>query len=205
MTNKSEQEVEAKFLVRDLAAAASRLEALGAGITAGRVREINLRFDTPDGRLTRDRQVLRLRQDAHAVLTFKGPAKAGESVSIRQEIEFQVSDFQAARHFLEALGYEVSIMYEKFRTTYAYQDLTVVLDEMPFGQFLEIEGPEAASIQKAAVDLQLDWDARSVLSYLALFQELQVARGISARNLTFAELQDVQATPEDLGLRFADH
>ena len=198
-----DQEIEVKFLVRDLKVIEERLIALGASRSAERVRETNLRFDTPEGELTRRHQVLRLRQDAGAVMTFKGPAQAGESVSVRQEIEFEVSDFGAAQRLLEALGYVVSVIYEKYRTTYSLGALEVVLDEMPFGSFLEIEGPDSASIQRLAEDLRLDWPARSSASYLALFNQLRAARSLSAQNLTFAELAGVNAAPEDLGLRYA--
>ncbi len=201
--SKNEQEIEVKFLVRDLAVVAGRLKALGARVSSERVHETNLRFDTPGGELTRNRQVLRLRQDAGAVLTFKGPAAPGQSVSMRQEIEFKVSDFEAARHFLEALVYQVAITYEKFRTMYDLRDLVVTLDEMPFGSFVEIEGPDAEAIRRSAEDLNLDWEARSLASYLGLFNQLRESRGLDARNLTFEELKDVKASPQDLGLRYA--
>ena len=201
---KSEQEIEVKFPVHDLDALSNRLKAQGAVLSAPRVHEINLRFDTPDGVLTRDRRVLRLRQDAGAVMTYKGAAQPGAEVSSRQEIEFQVSDFGAARRLLEALGYKVSVMYEKFRTTYTLDNLTVVLDEMPFGSFVEIEGPDAESIRSAAAKLGLDWEARSVASYLALFGVLCSARGIAAQNLSFAEFEGIQVRMADMGLRYAD-
>jgi adenylate cyclase class 2 len=202
--SKSEQEIEVKFLVHDLSAVAERLRAAGARLSSPRVHETNLRFDTPDGALTRERRVLRLRQDAGSVLTYKGPAAPGQAVSVRQEIEFTVSDFQAARHFLEALGYQVSITYEKYRTMYQFGSLVVTLDEMPFGSFIEIEGPDAESIRTAAAEIHLNWEARSVASYLALFNQLCVARGLTAQNLTFAELQGVEASPQDLSLHYAD-
>lgn len=202
---KDDQEMEAKFAIRDLAKIERRLRDLGAELAFPRVLETNLRFDTPDFSLSRARQVLRLRQDAGAVMTFKGPARAGEAVSVRQEIEFQVSDFAAARRLLEALGYEVAVIYEKYRTTYHLDELAITLDEMPFGSFIEIEGPGAEAIQKAAADLDLDWDARSSASYLGLFDLLRTSRGLSARHLTFEELQGVQASPEEYGMRFADN
>lgn len=200
----NDQEVEVKFPVRDLPAIAARLEALGARVTAPRVREINLRFDTPDGALSKERRVLRLRQDAGSVMTFKGPSQPGESVSVRQEIEFTVSDFAAARRLLEALGYAVVVTYEKFRTTYALHNLLVVLDELPFGSFIEIEGEDAEAIHAAADALGLEWGARSTASYLSLFAQLSTARRLTAKNLTFEELAGVQAHPADMGLRYAD-
>lgn len=48
----SDQEIEAKFLLHDPSRLAARLETLGAPVTAVRVHEVNLRFDTPDGALT---------------------------------------------------------------------------------------------------------------------------------------------------------
>lgn len=201
--SKSEQEIEVKFYVRDLAAIARRLETLGARKSAERVREVNLRFDTPDGSLTRKHQVLRLRQDFNAVMTYKGAAQPGEEVSARQEIEFQVSDFTAAQHLLEALGYQVAVIYEKYRTTYQLNDLTIVLDEMPFGLFIEIEGPDADTIHRAAETMGLNWEARSVASYLALFNTLKNSKNVKAQHLTFEELAGVQVFPEDLGLQYA--
>jgi adenylate cyclase, class 2 len=202
--SKTELEIEVKFAVRDLAGLAGRLQRLGAVVAAERVHEINLRFDTPAGDLSRERRVLRLRQDAGAVMTYKGPQDAGTDVSARQEIEFQVSDFGAARRLLEALGYVVSVMYEKFRTTYSLDDLIIVLDEMPFGNFVEIEGPDSLSICAAAAKLGLDWEARSTASYLGLFNQLRLVRGLPAQNLAFAELEGVHPQIQELGLRYAD-
>lgn len=201
---KSEMEIEVKFPVRNLGTLAQRLITHQAIVSAPRVHEINLRFDTPDGSLTRDRRVLRLRQDAGSVMTYKGPAQPGSEVSSRQEIEFQVSDFGAAHRLLEALGYEVSVMYEKYRTTYTLDDLVIVLDEMPFGNFAEIEGPDAESIRDAAAKLGLDWEARTVASYLALFSFLCSTRGLTAQNLSFSEFEGIEIRVSDMGLRYAD-
>jgi adenylate cyclase, class 2 len=200
---KNDEEMEVKFLVHDLAEIESSLQALGGSLSAQRVFEINLRFDTADGTLAGAGRVLRLRRDTNAVMTFKGPSQPGAEVATRQEIEFQVSDFEAARRLLEALGYQIAVIYEKFRTTYRLDHLLVTLDEMPFGSFIEIEGPDPASIRVAATALKLDWEARSTASYLGIFKHLLEARSLNLQNLTFAELKGIQAAPEDLGLRFA--
>jgi adenylate cyclase class 2 len=164
---------------------------------------VNLRFDTPARDLAAARQVLRLRKDREARLTFKGPQTAGAEVNDRQEIEFSVGDFGAARRLLKALGYEVSAMYEKYRTTYALRDAEIVLDELPFGNFVEIEGPGAGAIRKAADELGLRWERRSGDSYLSLFERLR-AGGLKAVGLTFEELDRVQVKPVELGLDYAD-
>ncbi len=197
-------EQEAKFYLLNLPALEARLQAAGAVLEAPRVKEVNLRFDTPEGTLSAARQALRLRQDSRARMTFKSPMLPGQQVSVREEIEFEVSDFDAARALLEALGYQVSVMYEKFRATYAFMGCHVTLDEMPYGDFAEIEGPGAEAILSAARALELTWEARTSDSYLAIFYHLRQKLSLQAQNLSFAELQGVKVSPGDLGIIPAD-
>lgn len=198
------QESEVKFYLADRAAFEARLIERGASLQQARLHEWNLRFDTPERTLTAQRRVLRLRQDASSYITYKGPARLGEEISVRQEIELVVDDFENARKLLEALGYEVSIAYEKFRTTYRWEGVLITLDEMPFGSFTELEGTDAAAIQRAADHFGLDWSARSVESYLALFNRLVETRSLAAKNLTFDELAGIATQAADLGMRPAD-
>jgi adenylate cyclase class 2 len=109
-----------------------------------------------------------------------------------------------ALHLLEALGYQVVVMYEKWRTVYRIGPVDIDLDETPLGCFIEVEGPNTAGIQEVAQLLGLDWEARSGESYMSLFNRVRVARGLSAQNLSFAEFQGVEVTPQDVGLRPAD-
>lgn len=203
MSADNDRELEAKFLVRDLSRLAARLAQLGAVQTGERVFESNLRFDTPARELGAGSRALRLRLDRGARLTYKGPPAAGAEVNERQEIEFSVSDFQAARRLLEALGYEVSAVYEKFRSTYRLGELEIVLDELPYGNFIEIEGPGADLIRSAADGLGLRWETHCADSYMALFDRL-VSAGLPAAGLTFAEFERFAIQPSDLGLEYAD-
>ena len=91
-----------------------------------------------------------------------------------------MGNFEAARRLLEALGYRLTVMYEKYRTTYHLRHLIVVLDEMPYGNFVEIEGSSARAIHAAANQIGLRWEARSEMSYLALFEHLRAVRGLPA-------------------------
>jgi adenylate cyclase class 2 len=210
--NPREQEIEVKFYVRDLAGVEQTLQNLNARMAQKRALETNLRFDTTENSLGRYRHVLRLRRpapgylpdDPQGLLTYKGPTQSGQSISIRQEIEVVVSDFETALHLLEALGYQVVVMYEKWRTVYRVGDVDVDLDETPLGNFLEIEGPNTAGIQEVALLLGLDWEARSGESYMALFNRVRLARGLSVQNLSFAEFQGIQVQPQEMGLRPAD-
>jgi adenylate cyclase class 2 len=199
-----DQELEVKFFVSDLQAAERRLQALGAQLSLPRVFEVNLRFDTPGGDLGRNFQVLRLRQDAIARLTFKGPASGLEGVRLRREIEFEVSDFDSARAFLEALGYQVVLIYEKFRTAYDLDGVEVSLDELPYGTFVEVEGPSPVAIREVTHKLGLDWDAAVPASYTALFDQLKVRLGLGMRDLSFESFALLSITPSDLEVGAAD-
>lgn len=199
-----DQELEVKFHISDLGALEHRLQASGAPQSQARTHEVNLRFDLPDQSLTRSLQVLRLRQDTKARLTYKGPGRDEGGVRLRREIEFVVSDFEQARSLLEALGYQVSMMYEKYRTVFELDAVHVTLDEMPFGAFAELEGPDPASIQSAAQRLELNWQDRVLDSYTALFDALRGKVGFTFRDLSFENFESLKVPLAEIGIYPAD-
>ena len=198
------REVEAKFYVRDLARIARALQERRAQCVQPRVLEINLRYDLPDGSLKAAGQVLRLRQDAQTRLTYKGPTTHSDGILSRDEIELAVADFEQARQLLEALGYLVSARYEKYRTTYQLNGRQIMLDELPYGDFVEIEGPDEAAVRALAADLGLAMSAAIPASYLALFERLCAESGLDPGQLTFAALGELQPEPDALNVRAAD-
>ncbi len=149
--------------------------------------------------------MLRLRQDDKARLTFKGPSEEQPGgILRRREIEFVVEDFENAREFLEALGYRVVVFYEKFRATYKLNDTHLMLDELPYGQFIEIEGEDAEAIRKTTDLLDLNWDAMVKAGYHALFERVAGKYQLEPSQLSFAALEKVKITAEDLGIQAAD-
>lgn len=188
----SGKELEVKFALENHTRLKQNLEALGAKVVQPRVYEINLRFDTQENDMLRSGQVLRLRKDSEARLTYKGPGQVSEGVQSRVELEFTVGDFDMAQRFLEALGYKLVVIYEKYRATYAFESVLVTLDEMPYGSFAEIEGPDGESIRIAAERLGLDWEKRIFESYLAMFAKLREELGFSFRDLTFENFKRVE-------------
>ncbi len=200
----NQQELEVKLYLSNLPAFQRKVEALGGRLIEERLHEINLRFDTSSGELTKSAQVLRLRQDNTARLTYKGPGETIDGVHARREIEFTVSDFQSAKALLEILGYRISLMYEKFRTTYVLDGLQITLDEMPYGNFTEIEGPDPAAIHLAAEKLGINWEARILESYTSLFDRLRAELGFNFRDLSFENFSALEISPSDLGVNPAD-
>jgi adenylate cyclase class 2 len=196
-------ELEVKFYLSRRKVLEAMLNSLGQ-VIAPRVHEVNLRFDTPDFSLTTTGKLLRLRQDTRARVTYKGAGSVEGGARLRQELEFTVSDFDTAKALFEALGYRVYTMYEKYRTTYKLGNVEVALDEMPTGDFLEIEGPDSESIRGTANLLELNWEARVLDSYTMLFERLRERLGFSFSDLSFENFKGMDISPDELGVMIAD-
>jgi adenylate cyclase class 2 len=194
------QEIEAKFYVLDLKKFEARLQFLDARLIKPRILERNIRYDLPDNSLRNEDRVLRLRQDDQVRLTFKGPSFKVKGALKRPEIELVVDDFDKARQFLEALGYQKLIFYEKFRITYELDKTLIMLDELPFGNFIEIEGQEVDAIRKVTKRLDLKWEAAIAASYHALFERFCQVRSMDIHDLSFENFKGINAFPEELGV-----
>jgi adenylate cyclase, class 2 len=94
------------------------------------------------------RVVLRLRRvGGRAVLTYKERFASSSAVKRHREDETRVEDGEALAAILDALGYRPALVYEKRRATWRIAGAEVVVDELPFGLFLEIEGEENAIVE----------------------------------------------------------
>jgi len=198
-------ETEAKFYVRNLGKIELRLHELKAQLIQPRIHESNLRFDNEHSDLRNNSRVLRLRQDEKARFTFKGPSQEKEGgVLSRQEIEFIVEDFESAKQFLEALGYKAVIFYEKFRTTYDLYDAHIMLDELPYGEFVEIESESVEAIRNIANLLGLNWATIVNAGYHSLFERVTEKYKLESSQLSFSALENIKITSKDLGIQTAD-
>ena len=198
------QETEAKFYVRDLGRIRSWLEEFGAHLLQERLLETNIRFDQPGAPLRAEGRVLRLRHDSVARLTYKSASKEEEGVLSREEIEFVVEDFEKAKRFLEALGYQTLVYYEKYRTTYQWNETLIMLDELPYGSFVEIEGQTIDAIRAIADRLHLKWDTAIATSYHALFDRVRKTLNLPAQDLSFAEFREINVDAVHLEVHAAD-
>jgi adenylate cyclase class 2 len=189
-------ETEIKLYVPDLAAVQQKLEATGAGLTAPRVYERNVRYDNKERTMTPHVMVVRLREDTRVRLTYKDDGTVTNGITSRFEAEVEVSDFDAMETILGKLGYTPYLTYEKYRTTYEIDGAEVVLDEMPYGNFVEIEG-EREAIEQIIQTLELDDTKRFDGSYSTLFERLRQKLGLKFNDLTFENFKDVNVTEED--------
>ena len=140
-------ETEIKLRIEDgkgLRRALKKMGAVLVGRGSGRVHEMNLIFDTPEGGLAKHGQLLRIRTETpeggkrgkaekgvapRVVLTFKSPpeelamGEAGPVVrdrrhKVRQETEVVLTDAAGLQKIFEGLGLRGWFRYEKYRTTY---------------------------------------------------------------------------------------
>jgi adenylate cyclase, class 2 len=95
------------------------------------------------GRLELGGCALRLRRvGARAILTFKQRLPTKSAIKHQQEEETEVTDAEAAHAILTALGFRPALVYEKRRTRWHMGRAEIVIDELPFGLFMEIEASE---------------------------------------------------------------
>lgn len=193
----TKKEFEAKFLLSLPNNIRQSLLNVGGRLLVPRVLERNLRFDTDDGVLSVNQKVLRLRQDNLTTLTYKYSKNFEERI----EIEIKVDDFRTTRTLLNALGFKVVFTYEKYRETFMLDPVHIMLDELPFGHFMEIEGPSLKTVKNAAAALGMQWDSRIKQSYLELFDALAQNLDLTFSDATFANFASMEVIkPADFGL-----
>lgn len=195
-------ETEIKLYVPDLNAVAAHITAKGGTLSAPRVFERNVRYDKPDRTMTETGIVLRLREDSRVRLTYKGPGMIDDGALTRTEIEVTVDSFERMDIILQQLGYIPYVTYEKYRTTYTLGEAEIVLDEMPYGHFVEIEAP-TSQIHNLIAELHLAAAPRLITSYLRLFDYIKDVLGLEMKHLTFASFEGV-SVPDALFEAFHD-
>ncbi len=133
-------EVEKKFRLtkRQRGAVLKRLAEMGASLE-GEEFEENTLYDGDV--LQRDTCVLRLRRvGKNATLTYKKRIPSSSAIKQQREEETAVADPEATAAILEALGFTRALVYEKRRQTWRLGKTEIVIDVLPFGLFMEIEG-----------------------------------------------------------------
>jgi len=134
------QEVEIKFRIAGLRALVRALKCAGFREITRRTHEMNTLYDLPGQKLRKKGELLRLRKYGDAwVLTHKAKGKSARHKS-RVETETRIDNGKQMDAILQALGFQPTFRYEKFRAEWSDGKGHVVVDETPIGTFGEIEG-----------------------------------------------------------------
>jgi len=114
------------------------------------LEEINAKYEGEDfeenmiyggGILDEKQAVLRVRKtQSKTILTFKQRINNNFDVKQQTEHETEIADAEELAKIIENLGFEPRLVYEKRRKTWRFRLVEIVLDELPFGDFMEIEG-----------------------------------------------------------------
>ena len=197
------QEVELKLHTPDLSRVRLALAEASATLKKPRVYERSLRYENASKTLSESGIVLRLRQTSadnrQGLLTYKEGARIKNGISQRFEAEVAVDDFEMMDMILGRLGYEVALIYEKYRTTYTLGAAEIMLDEMPFGSFSEIEA-DADVIESLVMRLGLENQPRMAASYTEIFANVKARLGLDFRDLTFDNFAGVAVSDWALGV-----
>jgi adenylate cyclase, class 2 len=142
------REIEAKIALKsgEIDLLRDRLERIGAlpGCCDDEQNDIfDLRIGSGKKRRVRLRRFIG-RSDG--ILTFKRPVSS-ETFKARDEYEVHVKDADSAEELLHQLGFRPRSSYHKRRESWEVGETLVTLDQLAFGDFVEVEG-DPANIEK---------------------------------------------------------
>ena len=160
-------EIEKKYRLtkKQRPAIEKRLRALGASSRPIEHEENTL---YRGGRIDLGSCALRLRRvGARAILTFKQRLPSNSPIKRQREEETEVANADALHAILTALGFRPALVYEKRRTRWRLGRAEIVIDELPFGLFMEIEGSEKG-IARIEVQLGIE-DLPAVMETYPMF------------------------------------
>lgn len=190
------KEIEAKIKIDNPTEIANLVTSIGGKSKYIRF-ETNIFYDTPKAKLDSKGQVLRLRQERYldgkdsVSMTFKGRRKMGK-IKIRDEHEFNVSDFDQAHLLLVSLGYRESFRFEKRRSSFSFMGCLVEIDTLPFlGHFCEVEGSSEVDIRKVLKILGLQ-DAKLIVDGYASLLRKDALKNKRAKKVSEFKTKEIE-------------
>ncbi|SRR5258708_613896 len=179
-------EQEIKIKIENPEELISKLTALKAE-KIGQNFQRTTRMDTPNMDLEKNGTFLRVRTGYKNTVTLKKHLKeSSKEVFEREEIETEVKDTNKLADIFANLGFTKRLIMEKYRMDFKYKDLTISIDELPFGFYVELEG-EPEEIFKVAKELDFDIANKIMITYWDLFEEYKKQNNVQGENIIFPE------------------
>ncbi len=163
--------------------------------------EQNIVLDDEKSSLKKKDCLLRLRTGLISSLTLKLPVKHDRHgiAKNRQEYETVLDNIQDMEQIFMHLGFKTRLRYEKFRQIWNLDTVEICLDILPFGRFVEIEGPEI-SIMDTVGSLGLELDFATAKTYHELKREYAVESGShSGDDFVFAR-HEIESIARELNI-----
>ena len=151
-----EKETEVRFLEIDKDTLVARLKELGAEDSGEQMLEEVIIYDK-DLAWLMEKRFIRLRRSGNTTLiTYKQHAANPEDGA--HELEFEISDMDAAADLLGEIGFSFQRRQQKKRHTLRLGEVTFDIDTWPrVPTYVEIEGPSMKILKEAAEMIGLDW------------------------------------------------
>jgi len=151
----------------------------------GREREENVIYH--GGALDEKGAIIRIRKtDGKTLLTYKRRTDSYGDVKRQIERECEVSDAAVIDAILLELDLEPQLVYEKNRETWTFREVEIVIDELPFGWFIEVEGSMTA-IKEAEMLLDLD----ELEAVHETYPQLTASNGVANGDLIEARFRSI--------------
>jgi adenylate cyclase class 2 len=137
---------------------------------------------------------VRIRDEGHRItMTYKQYDE--RSLTGAKEIEFTVSDYEAAVAFIEATGIKPKSTQEARREIWEKDDVEIVIDEWPWiDPYIEIEAPSEKQVKETAKALGFDWENAAfgdiMTAYRAQYPQTGTAWGDMIYNLPLVRFGD---------------
>ncbi|MDD5606638.1 MAG: class IV adenylate cyclase [Candidatus Pacebacteria bacterium] len=179
---KNNHEIEIKFEVKNSDSIRKILSKYRAKFT-GKAFERTVRFDTLDKGLEKNQKFLRVRTGFKNTITFKQKIE-NKRFRERKEIELEIKDPEKMIMILKSLGFTKILIMEKYREKWLFENTEIVIDKLPMGTFIEIEGSEK-SIDKVVEILNLDSEERILGTYWDLWRDFTKKKKINQENIVF--------------------
>lgn len=176
-------EIEAKFLQIDPDNIRERLEKAGATCKQPMMLMRRVIFDND---FTKPKNgFVRVRDEGHRVaVTYK--QYDDMSLAGAKEIEFSVSDYDAAIAFMEAVGVRAKSTQEARREIWEMDGVEVVIDEWPWiDTFIEIEGPSEEDVKAAAGKLGFNWEDAAFGDIMTAYRAQYPGTGTTPKDMVY--------------------
>lgn len=176
-------EIEAKFLRVDPDDVRKRLEKAGATCKQPMMLMRRVIFDNEY--LRPKNGFVRVRDEGHRItMTYKQYDEI--SLTGAKEIEFSVSDYDAAVAFTEAVGVKAKSAQEARREIWELGTVEVVIDEWPWiDPFIEIEGPSEGEVKAVAKKLGYSWKDAAFGDIMTAYRDKYPGTGTARQDMVY--------------------
>mgnify|MGYP004594589945 FL=1 len=167
---KTEKQV--KYKINNFDYISKRLIEIEA-IFIGGFMEKTIRYDNDDLKCSNNGIFIRTKSGMKNVLTLKEiPTDSSKTSFERITTEIEVDNINKIGYILEKIGLTKKFIMEKYRLFFKYDNVDILIDELPFGIYLEIKG-EDNEINRVTKILNIDETDLIKMTYWDIYDKIK--------------------------------